>query len=83
MTPGAAHASREEARATKAQVAAELAGLAGVAGIGLAKQPDGGWSVRVNVTTQEVSQAVGARLQSAAPAVPVQVRVTGTIRASG
>ncbi|HIZ35004.1 MAG TPA: hypothetical protein H9815_04435 [Candidatus Ruania gallistercoris] len=82
MTSGSQHASREEARAAKVQVGEHLAALPGVVGLGLAKQPDGGWGVRVNVTTEEVAQAVRERLSTRPRAAPVHVRVTGAIRAS-
>lgn len=83
MTSAGLPPSRDEARATKAQVAEHLADQTGVVGVGLERTPDGGWCVRVNVTTEEDAQAVGTQLQSASPTVPVQVRVTGTISATG
>ena len=80
---GAGHTSRAQARAAKARAAEQLAALPGVVGIGLERQGDGGWCVRVNVTSQEVAQAVGARLPEESQAVPVLVRVTGSVQAAG
>lgn len=75
--------SRDEARAAKAQVSECLAELPGVAGVGLEKQPDGGWCVRVNVTSESVAQAVAERLPEEPSHVPVHVRITGAIEPLG
>ncbi|WP_022919589.1 hypothetical protein [Ruania albidiflava] len=72
-------ASREAARSAKAEVAELLAATSGVAGVGLERLPDGGWSVRVNVTTVEVAQALGEQVPTGPDAVPVRIRVTGPI----
>ncbi len=77
--PARPPASREQAREAKAQVAERLSRTPGVVGVGLERVPDGGWSVRVNVTSSGVAQAVGEQLRTVAPAVPVQLRVTGRI----
>lgn len=79
--PQSAPRSREEARAAKAQVAETLSAIEGVVGVGLERMPDGGWSLRVNVATEEVAQAVRERLPTGQQVVPAGIRVTGTIRA--
>lgn len=83
MTARGGGASRDRARAAKSQAAQRLAEVPGVVGIGLEKQPDGGWAVRVNVTTAEAAQAVAQRLSEGTQAAPVLVRVTGTVQAGG
>ena len=40
------------------------------------KQPDGGWCVRVNVTSAEAAQAVAERLPEETLAAPVAVSMT-------
>ncbi|WP_147917849.1 hypothetical protein [Ruania zhangjianzhongii] len=82
MTARGGQCSRDQARAAKAQATERLAELPGVVGIGLEKQPDGGWCVRVNVTSAEVAEAVAERLPGETQAAPVRVRVTGTVHAS-
>lgn len=83
MTDPAAQArSREAARSRKAEVAELLSATEGVVGVGLERMADGGWSVRVNVTTAEVAQVVGERVPGGQPSVPVHIRITGTIAAA-
>lgn len=82
MTARGGKCSRDQARAAKSQATQRLAELPGVVGIGLEKQPDGGWCVRVNVTSAEAAQAVAERLPEETQAAPVLVRVTGTVRVS-
>lgn len=79
--PAAPAGSREAARARKAEVAELLATTEGVVGVGLERMADGGWSVRVNVTSAEVAQVVAERLPGGQPPVPVHIRITGTIEA--
>lgn len=83
MTDPAAQArSREAARSRKAEVAELLSATEGVVGVGLERMADGGWSVRVNVTTAEVAQVVGERVPGGQPSVPVHIRITGAIEAA-
>lgn len=83
MTTSGGQHSRDEARAAKVQTAERLAELPGVVGIGVEKQPDGGWCVRVNVTSADDARAVGERLPLESAAVAVLVHVTGPVQASG
>ena len=81
--PAASVHTRREARSAKAEVVELFAGTSGVVGVGLQRVPDGGWCVRVNVTTVRVAQAVASRVAAGVRGVPVQVRVTGAIETSG
>ena len=72
-------ASRQAARSAKAEVTELLTATSGVVGVGLEHLDDGGWAVRVNVTTPGVAQVVGEQVPTGPDAVPVRIRVTGPI----
>ena len=75
-------ASRQAARSAKAEVTELLTATSGVVGVGLEHLDDGGWAVRVNVTTPRVAQAVGEQVPTGPDAVPVRIRVTGPIESA-
>jgi hypothetical protein len=67
---------RDAARAAKEQLRADLAGLPGLGGIGIGRR-HGAWVVTVRVEVEGACVAVPASYEG----VPVEVRVTGPVRA--
>lgn len=68
---------RDTARVAKEHLRARLAPLGGVNGVGIGRR-DGGYVVTVNVTERTTSEQVPVSFEG----VPVEVRVTGPVRAT-
>ncbi len=71
-------ADLHQARAAKARLRSDLAGRDGVRGVGITRDSDG-YHVRVNLQRESDRQGVPAQIEG----VPVDVRVSGSIRAGG
>ncbi|WNB85702.1 hypothetical protein [Cellulomonas sp. ATA003] len=71
-------AELEKARAAKARLRSDLAGQPGVCGVGITHGRDG-YGVRVNLRRESDRDGVPGQVDG----VPVDVRVSGSIRAGG
>ncbi len=71
-------ADLHEARAAKARLRSDLAGRDGVCGVGITRG-SGGYPVRVNLRRESDRASVPRQVDG----VPVDVRVSGAIRAGG
>lgn len=71
-------ADLNEARAAKARLRSDLAGRDGVCGVGIARSSDG-YHVQVNLQRESDRSGVPGQVEG----VPVDVRVSGRIRAGG
>ena len=71
-------ADLDRARAAKARLRSDLAGRDGVCGVGISRGSDG-YHLRVNLERESDRTGVPGQVEG----VPVDVRVSGTIRAGG
>jgi hypothetical protein len=69
-------ADLNEARAAKARLRSDLAGRDGICGVGISRG-SGGYRLRVNLQRESDRTGVPAQVEG----VPVDVRVSGVIRA--
>ena len=71
-------ADLDRARAAKARLRSDLAGRDGVRGVGISRSADG-YHVRVNLQREADRAEVPGQVEG----VPVDVRISGSIRAGG